>query len=77
VREVVPYHVWTNRECPKLSELFEEAVQMPSIAQGLSLLWADETNVPAPGPRNDTEHEDELLSELDGHLQFHKRSRRR
>src|SRR5580658_3652567 len=70
VREVVPYHVWTNRECPALNELFEEAVQMPSIAQGLSLLWADETNAPDSDPRNDTEHEGESLSELDGHLQF-------
>jgi hypothetical protein len=76
-RDIIPHHLWTNNECPALGDLCEESVLIPSIGQGLSLMWAEETDSPGSRTRKDPDADEELLAELDGQLHFHKRTRRR
>jgi hypothetical protein len=76
-QDAVPLFAWTNNECKGISEFCEEAILVPSISQGMALIWAeelDERDRPSVTTRSE---DDELLPELDGQLQFSKRTRRR
>jgi len=72
----VPAYVWTNRTLPDVDFFCEEIVVLPTWSQAVSLVWVDETAARATDVRAPSE-DDELLPELDGHLTFQKRVRRR
>src|SRR5271155_3535699 len=72
----MPAYVWTNRSLPDVDFFCEEIVVLPTWSQAVSLIWIDETAARATDDRAPTA-DDELLPELDGHLTFEKRVRRR
>jgi IrrE N-terminal-like domain len=75
--ESIPHYAWTNNECRSLDELYEEAILTPGLSQGLSILWAEEITE-RDYPSDETRSADDgLLEELDGHLRFEKRIRKR
>jgi hypothetical protein len=64
--------------CRALQDLYEEAILTPSLSQGLAILWAEEMEErERDGQRVASEEDEELLPELDGHLTFGKKTRRR
>jgi len=76
-QEAVPVFAWTNNECKGISEFYEEAILVPSLSQGVALIWAEEMNERDRPTVTTRSEDDELLPELDGQLQFGKRIRRR
>jgi len=76
-QEVVPVFAWTNNECKGISEFYEEAILVPSLSQGVALIWAEEMNERDRPTVTTRSEDDELLPELDGQMQFGKRIRRR
>jgi hypothetical protein len=74
-QDVVPYYAWTNSDCPTLSDLYEEAILVPSLSQGLSIIWAEDIEERERTDTHVTSDDDELLPELDGQLRFGKRTR--
>jgi Zn-dependent peptidase ImmA (M78 family)/transcriptional regulator with XRE-family HTH domain len=72
----VPAYVWTNKSLPGVDSFCEEIIILPTWSQAVSLIWVDETgarDIDDPSPSEG----DELLPELDGHLTFQRRVRRR
>ena len=76
-QEVVPLFAWTNNECKGISEFCEEAILVPSLSQGMALIWADEMGERDRPSASTRAADNELLPELDGQLQFSKRTRRK
>lgn len=77
VPEIVDAHVWVNGACRGIDEFEETALLQSSLNQGLSLLVAEPIGDEYETPHHASDEADELLRELDGHLTFPDRRRRR
>jgi len=75
--DTVPTFAWTSNECKGIAEFSEEAILVPSLSQGMALIWAEEPAGQESLGAAARSEEDELLPELDGKLQFNKRYRRK
>ncbi len=67
---MVPAHVWIHNDCTSVNELAEAAIVSRQIRQGVGLLIAELTAEKDRSERHGEDDEDVLLPELDGHLRF-------
>lgn len=70
IPEMVPAHVWIHNDCTSVNELAEAAIVSRQIRQGVGLLIAELTAEKDRSERHGEDDEDVLLPELDGHLRF-------
>jgi hypothetical protein len=75
-QDTVPSFAWTNNECKGIAEFSEEAILVPSLSQGMALIWVEELARDRESVTSYSE-DNELLPELDGKLRFTKRTRRK
>ena len=74
----VPACLWTNKDNFSKCQLCEEVFLLNTWNQALGLLWFEEGDEPTNGKTLYTgDGDDELLSELDGHLPWPSKRRRR